>query len=45
MAEPISAKITAIHDNGFKVEGFRAALAGSVLLGILNFAVSALFGF
>ena len=38
-------KLTAALVPGFKVEGFRAALAGSVLLGILNFAVSALFGF
>ena len=38
-------KLTAEFVPGFKVEGFRAAMAGSLLLGILNFAVAALFGF
>ncbi len=37
-------KLTAAFVPGFRVEGFRAAMAGSLLLSILNFAVSALFG-
>ena len=38
-------KLTAVFVPGFKVEGFWAAMAGSLLLGILNLAVSGLFGF
>ena len=38
-------KLTAAFVPGFKVEGFRAAMVGSLLLGILNLAVSGLFGF
>ena len=37
-------KLTAAFVPGFKVEGFWAAMVGSLLLGILNFAVAALFG-
>ena len=37
-------KITAAFVPGFKVEGLWAAMVGSLLLGILNFAVAALFG-
>jgi putative membrane protein len=37
-------KLTAAFVPGFKVEGFSAAMVGSLLLGILNFAVSAFFG-
>ncbi len=37
-------KLTAAFVPGFKVKGFWAAMAGSLLLGILNVAVSALFG-
>ena len=38
-------KLTAAFVPGFKVEGFWAAMVGSLLLGILNLAVSGLFGF
>ena len=38
-------KLTASFVPGFRVEGFKAAMVGALLLGILNFAVSALFGF
>ena len=38
-------KLTAEFVPGFRVEGFRAAMAGSLLLGVLNYAVAALFGF
>ncbi len=38
-------KLTASFVPGFNVEGFRAAMAGSLLLGFLNFVVAALFGF
>jgi len=38
-------KLTATFVPGFKVEGFRAAMVGSLLLGILNLAVSGFFGF
>ena len=37
-------KLTAAFVPGFKVKGFRAAMVGSLFLGILNLAVSALFG-
>ena len=37
-------KLTAAFVPGFKVEGLWAAMVGSLLLGILNFAVAALFG-
>ena len=37
-------KLTAAFVPGFRVEGLRAAMAGSLLLGILNFGVAALFG-
>ncbi len=37
-------KLTAALVPGFKVEGFWAAMVGSMLLGILNIAVSAFFG-
>ena len=37
-------KLTAAFVPGFKVEGLRAAMVGSLFLGILNLAVSALFG-
>jgi putative membrane protein len=37
-------KLTAALVPGFKVEGLWAAMVGSLLLGILNFAVAALFG-
>ncbi len=37
-------KLTAAFVPGFKVVGLRAAMVGSLLLGILNLAVSALFG-
>jgi putative membrane protein len=37
-------KLTAEFVPGFRVEGFRAAMAGSLLLGILNFTVAAFFG-
>ena len=37
-------KLTAEFVPGFKVVGFRAAMAGSLLLGILNFAVAYFFG-
>ena len=37
-------KLTASFVPGFKVYGFWAAMVGSLLLGILNVAVSALFG-
>jgi uncharacterized membrane protein YvlD (DUF360 family) len=30
---------------GFRVDGFKAAMVGSLFLGFLNFAVAALFGF
>ena len=37
-------KLTAAFVPGFKVEGFWAAMVGSLLLGILNVAVSLFFG-
>ena len=37
-------KLTAEFVPGFRVDGFRAAMSGSLLLAILNFAVAALFG-
>jgi putative membrane protein len=37
-------KLTAAVVPGFKVEGFWAAMVGSLLLGILNVAVSVFFG-
>ncbi len=37
-------KLTAAFVPGFKVKGFWAAMVGSLFLGILNLAVSALFG-
>ena len=37
-------KLTANFVPGFRVEGFRAAMLGSLLLGILNIAVSGFFG-
>jgi putative membrane protein len=37
-------KLTAEFVPGFRVDGFKAAMWGSLLLGILNFAVSAFFG-
>ena len=37
-------KLTAAFVPGIKVEGFGAAMVGSLFLGILNLAVSALFG-
>ena len=36
-------KLAASFVPGFRGEGFKAAMMGSLLLGILNFAVSALF--
>ena len=38
-------KLAASFVPGFRVHGFKAALVGSLLLAILNVAVSALFGF
>ena len=38
-------KLAASFVPGFTVEGFKAALVGSLLLAILNVAVAALFGF
>ncbi len=37
-------KLTAAFVPGFRVEGFRAAMVGSLFLGILNFMVAAFFG-
>ena len=37
-------KLSAAFVPGFKVEGLWAAMMGSLLLGVLNLAVSALFG-
>ena len=37
-------KLAAEFVPGFRVEGFKAAMVGSLLLGVLNFAVSAFFG-
>jgi putative membrane protein len=37
-------KLTAAFVPGFKVESFKAAIVGSLLLGLLNFVVAALFG-
>jgi uncharacterized membrane protein YvlD (DUF360 family) len=37
-------KLTAAFVPGFKVEGFRAAMVGSLFLGILNIMVAAFFG-
>ncbi len=37
-------KLTAAFVPGFRVNGFKAAMVGSLLLGLLNFAVAALFG-
>jgi putative membrane protein len=37
-------KLTAEFVPGFRVDGFKAAMVGSLLLGFLNFAVAALFG-
>ena len=37
-------KLTANFVPGFRVEGFKAAMIGSLLLGILNMAVSGFFG-
>ncbi len=37
-------KLTAGFVPGFRVDGFKAAMAGSLLLGLLNLAVAALFG-
>jgi putative membrane protein len=37
-------KVTAALVTGFRVEGFWAAMLGSLLLGILNIAVSGFFG-
>ena len=37
-------KLTAEFVPGFRVDGFKAALVGSLLLGFLNFLVAALFG-
>ena len=37
-------KLTAAFVPGFKVDGFWAAMVGSLFLGILNVAVSAFFG-
>jgi len=36
--------LTAAFVPGFEVRGFKAALFGSLMLGLLNFAVSILFG-
>ena len=41
----LTLKLAASFVPGFKVHGFKAALVGSLLLAILNLAVSALFGF
>ncbi len=41
----VTLQIAASFVPGFRVEGFKAALVGSLLLAVLNFAVSALFGF
>ena len=37
-------KVAASFVPGFRVEGFGAAMVGSLLLGILNLAIAALFG-
>ncbi len=37
-------KLTASFVPGFRVEGFGAAMVGSLLLGILNLGIAALFG-
>jgi putative membrane protein len=37
-------KLTAAFVPGFRVEGFRAAMVGSLFLGILNFMVVGFFG-
>ncbi len=37
-------KLTAEFVPGFRVDGFKAAMVGSLLLGLLNLAVAALFG-
>ncbi len=37
-------KLAASFVPGFRVEGFKAALVGSLLLAVLNFAVSVFFG-
>ena len=37
-------KLTAAFVPGFKVEGFGAAMVGSLLLGVLNVAISLFFG-
>ncbi len=37
-------QLTAAAVPGFEVKGFKAALLGSLLLGLLNFAVSLFFG-
>ena len=37
-------KLTAAFVPGFRVEGFRAAMVGSLFLGVLNFIVAAFFG-
>ena len=37
-------KLTAAFVPGFRVDGFKAAMVGSLLLGLLNLAVAALFG-
>ena len=37
-------KLTAAFVLGFKVEGFGAAMVGSLLLGVLNVAISLFFG-
>jgi len=37
-------KLTAAFVPGFRVEGFRAAMVGSLFLGVLNFMVAAFFG-
>jgi uncharacterized membrane protein YvlD (DUF360 family) len=37
-------KLTANFVPGFRVEGFKAAMVGSLLLGFLNMVVASLFG-
>ncbi len=38
-------QLTAAFVSGFRVQGFKAAMVGSLLLALLNFVVAALFGF
>jgi putative membrane protein len=40
----IMLKLTAAFVRGFRVEGFKAAMVGSLVLGFLNMVVASLFG-